>query len=42
MNPGGLPLFERTSNQSPLEVTTVTRVPCGMLATVLADADGSS
>ena len=42
MKPGGLPDLERTSSQSPVELTTLTFVPFGMLPTFREEADGSS
>ena len=42
MKPGGLPDLERTSSQSPVEPTTLTLVPFGMLPTFREEADGSS
>ena len=34
--------MERTSSQSPVDPTTLTLLPFGMVPTVLEDADGSS
>jgi hypothetical protein len=42
MKPGGLPCLERTSSQSPVEPTTLTLFPFGMLPTFREEADGSS
>lgn len=42
MKPGGLPCLERTSSQSPVDPTTLTLLPFGMVATFRDEADGSS
>lgn len=42
MKPGGLPCLERTSSQSPVDPTTLTRLPLGMVPTCREFADGSS
>jgi hypothetical protein len=42
MKPGGLPCLERTSSQSPVDPTTLTLLPFGIVATVREEADGSS
>jgi len=41
-NPGGLPRFDRTSSQSPAELTTLIRVPLSICEMTRAPDDGFS
>src|SRR3972149_8112378 len=42
INPGGLPCLDLTSSQSPLERTTLMRVPAPICDSTRDDPDGSS